>query len=32
MAEIQRTWAYLETLFIGSEEVKKELPEDAQAR
>jgi dynein heavy chain len=29
MAEIQRTWAYLETLFIGSEEVKKELPEDA---
>ena len=29
MAEIQRTWAYLETLFIGSDEVKKELPEDA---
>jgi dynein heavy chain len=28
MTEIQRTWAYLETLFIGSEEVKKELPED----
>ena len=28
MNEIQRTWAYLETLFIGSEEVKKELPED----
>jgi len=28
MSEIQRTWAYLETLFIGSEEVKKELPED----
>ena len=27
--EIQRTWAYLETLFIGSEEVKKELPVDA---
>ena len=25
MSEIQRTWAYLETLFIGSEEVKKEL-------
>ncbi|MFN9902881.1 MAG: dynein heavy chain, partial [bacterium] len=25
MNEIQRTWAYLETLFIGSEEVKKEL-------
>jgi dynein heavy chain len=28
MTEIQRTWSYLETLFIGSEEVKKELPED----
>ena len=25
--EIQRTWAYLEELFINSEEVKKELPE-----
>jgi dynein heavy chain len=29
MSETQRKWAYLETLFIGSEEVKKELPEDA---
>ncbi len=27
--EIQRTWAYLETLCIGSEEVRKELPVDA---
>ncbi len=27
MTEIQRTWAYLESLFIHSEEVKKELPE-----
>lgn len=27
MAEIQRTWAYLESLFLYSEEVKKELPE-----
>lgn len=27
LAEIQRTWAYLESLFIHSEEVKKELPE-----
>jgi dynein heavy chain len=27
LAEIQRTWAYLESLFIASEEVKKELPE-----
>ena len=25
--EIQRTWAYLESLFVHSEEVKKELPE-----
>lgn len=30
LQEIQRTWSYLEPLFIGSEEVKKELPEDAQ--
>ena len=29
MVDTQRKWAYLETLFIGSEEVKKELPEDA---
>ena len=29
MSETQRKWAYLETLFIGSDEVKKELPEDA---
>ncbi len=29
LSEIQRTWSYLEPLFIGSEEVKKELPEDA---
>jgi len=30
MSETQRKWAYLETLFIGSDEVKKELPEDAK--
>ena len=29
MLEIQRTWAYLEALFIHSDEVKKELPEAA---
>jgi len=29
VGEIQRTWSYLEPLFIGSEEVKRELPEDA---
>lgn len=27
MNEIQRTWAYLESLFIHSQEVKQELPE-----
>lgn len=31
MSEIQRTWAYLESLFIYSEEVKRELP-DATVR
>lgn len=30
MNEIQRTWAYLESLFIHSDEVKKELPEAAE--
>jgi len=30
LGEIQRTWSYLEPLFIGSEEVKRELPEDAK--
>jgi len=29
LTEIQRTWSYLEPLFIGSDEVKKELPEQA---
>lgn len=28
--EIQRTWAYLEVLFIGSEEVQRELPDDVE--
>lgn len=27
LTEIQRIWAYLESLFVASEEVKKELPE-----
>lgn len=26
-SEVQRNWAYLENLFLGSDEVKKELPE-----
>lgn len=30
LSELQRTWSYLEPLFVGSEEVKRELPEDAR--
>ena len=30
MSEVQRKWAYLETLFIGSDEVKRELPESTK--
>merc|ERR1719506_1704282 len=30
MAEVQRSWAFLENLFVGSEEVKKELPEESE--
>ena len=30
IGDIQRTWSYLEPLFIGSDEVKRELPEDAK--
>jgi len=30
LSEIQRMWSYLEPLFIGSDEVKKELKEDAK--
>lgn len=30
LQEIQRTWSYLEPLFIGSDEVRKELPDDAK--
>jgi len=29
LTEIQRKWSYLEPLFIGSDEVRRELPEDA---
>lgn len=29
VSDIQRTWSYLEPLFIHSDEVKRELPEDA---
>ena len=30
LAELQRMWSYLEPLFIGSDEVKKELPDTAK--
>lgn len=30
-AEVQRTWAYLENLFLHSDEVKKELPVQAES-
>ena len=30
LSELQRMWSYLEPLFIGSDEVKKELPTDAK--
>jgi len=28
--EVQRTWQFLENLFIHSEEVKKELPKESE--
>lgn len=30
LAEVQRSWSFLENLFIGSDEVKKELPEESE--
>jgi len=30
LAEVQRSWSFLENLFIGSEEVKKELPKESE--
>jgi dynein heavy chain len=30
IGEVQRSWSFLENLFIGSDEVKKELPEAAE--
>ena len=27
--EVQRTWSYLESIFIGSEDIRKQLPEDS---
>ncbi|XP_029444925.1 dynein heavy chain 11, axonemal [Rhinatrema bivittatum] len=28
--EVQRTWCYLESIFIGSEDIRSQLPEDAK--
>jgi len=28
--EVQRTWSYLESIFIGSEDIRKQLPEDSK--
>jgi dynein heavy chain len=30
LSEVQRSWSFLENLFIGSEEVKKELPQESE--
>lgn len=31
LGEVQKKWSFLENLFIGSEEVKKELPNESEA-
>lgn len=28
--EVQRTWMYLESIFIGSEDIRRQLPEDSR--
>ena len=28
--EAQRTWSHLESIFIGSEDIRKQLPEDSK--
>lgn len=28
--EVQRTWMHLESIFIGSEDIRNQLPEDSQ--
>lgn len=30
LSDVQKTWSFLENLFIGSEEVKKELPNESK--
>ena len=28
--EVQRTWSHLESIFIGSDDIRKQLPEDSK--
>jgi len=28
--EVQRTWSHLESIFIGSEDIRRQLPEDSE--
>lgn len=28
--EVQRTWSHLESIFIGSEDIRNQLPEDSE--
>lgn len=28
--EVQRTWMHLESIFVGSEDIRKQLPEDSK--
>jgi len=28
--EVQRTWSHLESIFIGSEDIRKQLPHDSE--
>ena len=29
MLEVQRTWSHLESIFVGSEDIRNQLPEDS---
>ena len=30
LLDVQRTWSHLESIFIGSEDIRKQLPEDSK--
>jgi dynein heavy chain len=30
LLEVQRTWSHLESIFIGSEDIRNQLPEDSR--